>query len=200
MLVVVATGFATVEYRRGLIGVTFAAMPGRGRVLVAKALVVGGVAFAVGTAAAAVMVPFGGARSVAGGFPVLTVPTATELRVIVGTGLLLAVASVLALSVGAVLRRSAVAITAVVAGMVLPYLLAAASVLPQPVSDWLLRTTPAAGFAIQQSVERYDQVVTVYSPMHGYFPLPPWAGLGVLCAYAAAAFGAALVLVSRRDA
>ncbi|MFJ2738698.1 ABC transporter permease subunit [Streptomyces sp. NPDC087440] len=200
MLVVVATGYTTVEYRRGLIGVTFAATPGRRRVLGAKAVVVGGTAFLVGTVAAAVMVPFGAARSAAGGFPVLTVPTATELRVILGTGLLLAAASVLALAVGAILRRSAVTITVVVAGLVLPYLLASASLLPQEASDWLLTVTPAAGFAIQQSVEHYDQVVTVYSPMHGYFPLPPWAGLGVLCAYAAAAFGVALVRVHRRDA
>ncbi|MFG2562600.1 ABC transporter permease subunit [Streptomyces sp. NPDC048496] len=199
MMVVVAAGYMTVEYRRGLIGVTFAASPSRGRVLVTKALVVGCAAFLVGATAAAVMVPFGGARSVANGFPVLTVPAATELRVIVGTGLLLAAASVFALSVGAILRRSAVTITVVVVGMVLPYLLATASVLPPAASAWLLEVTPAAGFAVQQTVERYDQVVTVYSPMHGYFPLAPWAGFAVLCAYAAAAFVAAWVLIRRRD-
>ncbi|MGW3658651.1 ABC transporter permease subunit [Streptomyces sp. NPDC005151] len=200
MMVVVAAGYMTVEYRRGLIGVTFAASPSRGRVLVTKALVVGCAAFLVGTIAAAVMVPFGGARSIANGFPVLTVPTATEVRVIIGTGLLLAAASVFALSVGAILRRSAVTITVVVVGMVLPYLLATASVLPPAASAWLLKVTPAAGFAVQQTVERYDQVVTVYSPMHGYFPLAPWAGFAVLCAYAAAAFVAAWVLIRRRDA
>jgi hypothetical protein len=199
VLVVVAAGCMTVEYRRGLLGVTFAAGPGRGRVLVAKALVVGGTAFLVGSLSAAVMVPFGAARSVANGFPVLTVPAATELRVVVGTGLLLAVASVFALSVGAVLRRSAVTITVVVVGMVLPYLLATASVLPPAACDWLLKVTPAAGFALQQTVEHYDQVATVYSPMHGYFPLTPWAGFAVLCAYAGAAFAAAWVLIRRRD-
>jgi hypothetical protein len=83
--------------------------------------------------------------------------------------------------------------------MVLPYLLATASVLPDGASQWLLWVTPAAGFAIQQSIERYDQVVTVYSPSSGYFPLAPWAGLGVLCACAAAAFAAAVILLRRRD-
>ncbi|GGN94829.1 hypothetical protein GCM10011579_094770 [Streptomyces albiflavescens] len=199
IMAVVGAGYITVEYRRGMIGVTLAASPRRGRVLVAKALVMGSVAFAVGLVAAAVMVPFGGVRSKANGFPVLTVPTATELRVVVGTGLLLAVASVFALGVGTILRRSAVAITLVVVGMVLPYLLAAASVLPDGASEWLLRVTPAAGFAVQQSVERYDQVVTVYAPSSGYFPLAPWAGFAVLCAYAAASFGAAVVLLRRRD-
>ncbi|MEU0400107.1 hypothetical protein ABZ318_07625 [Streptomyces sp. NPDC006197] len=200
MMVVVAAGYMTAEYRRGLVGVTFAASPGRGRVLVAKALVVGCAAFLAGTTAAAFMVPFGAARSLANGFPVLTVPSSTELRVVVGTGLLLAAAGVFALSVGAILRRSAVTITVVVVGMVLPYLLATASVLPPTASDWLLKVTPAAGFAIQQTVTHYDQVVTVYSPMHGYFPLAPWAGFAVLCAYAAAAFAGALVLIRRRDA
>ncbi|WP_406333940.1 ABC transporter permease subunit [Streptomyces sp. NBC_00203] len=199
VMVVVGAGYITVEYRRGMIGVTLAASPRRGRVLVAKALVVGSVAFTIGVAAAAVMVPLGGQRSESNGFPVLTVPTATELRVIVGTGLLLAVASVFALAVGTILRRSAVAITVVVVGMVLPYLLAAASLLPDGAAEWLLRVTPAAGFAIQQSVERYDQVVTVYAPSSGYFPLAPWAGFAVLCAYAAAVFAAAMVLLRRRD-
>ncbi|MGW6967520.1 ABC transporter permease subunit [Streptomyces zaomyceticus] len=200
MLVVVATSCITAEYRRGLIAVTLAAGPGRSRVLVAKVLVTGSVAFAAGLASAAVVVPFGGSRSAANGFPVLTVPTATELRVVVGTGLLLATASVLALALGTVLRRSAVAITAVVAGMVLPYLLATAAVLPEGASDWLLKVTPAAGFALLQSVERYDQVVSVYSPATGYHPLAPWEGFAVLCAYTALAFGAAAVLLRRRDA
>ncbi|MFB7545241.1 ABC transporter permease subunit [Streptomyces zaomyceticus] len=200
MLVVVATSCITAEYRRGLIAVTLAAGSGRSRVLVAKALVTGSVAFAAGLASAAVVVPFGGSRSAANGFPVLTVPTATELRVVVGTGLLLATASVLALALGTVLRRSAVAITAVVAGMVLPYLLATAAVLPEGASDWLLKVTPAAGFALLQSVERYDQVVSVYSPATGYHPLAPWEGFAVLCAYTALAFGAAAVLLRRRDA
>lgn len=200
MMVVVATGYMTVEYRRGLIGVTFAASPRRGHVLVTKALVVGCAAFLAGTFAAAVIVPLGGARSLANGFPVLTVPSSTQLRVVVGTGLLLAAAGVFALSVGAILRRSAVTITVVVVGMVLPYLLATASVLPPAASDWLLKVTPAAGFAIQQTATHYDQVVTVYAPAGGYFPLSPWEGFAVLCAYAAASFGAALFLIRRRDA
>ncbi|MFD8819202.1 hypothetical protein ACFV23_48935, partial [Streptomyces sp. NPDC059627] len=194
-----AAGYITAEYRRGLIGLTLAASPRRGRVLAAKALVVGGVAFLAGTVAAAVMVPLGAARSRSGGFPVLTVPAGTEARVVVGTGLLLGAAAVLALGVGTILRRGAVAITVVIAGMVLPYLLATSSVLPDGAAEWLLRVTPAAGFAVQQSVVRYDQVVTVYAPSSGYFPLSPWAGFAVLCGYAAVAFGAAVVLLRRRD-
>ena len=49
---------------------------------------------------------------------------------IVGTGLLFAAAAVLAVAVGTLLRRGAGTVTAVIVGVVLPYLLAVASVLP----------------------------------------------------------------------
>jgi ABC-type transport system involved in multi-copper enzyme maturation permease subunit len=88
-----------------------------------------------------------------------------------------------------VLRRSAAAVTIVIVAIVLPYLLGVASVLPVSASDWLLRITPAAAFAVQQAM-----------PSSGYFPLAPWAGLAVLCAYAALALGLAVVLLRRRDA
>ncbi|MFD5325201.1 ABC transporter permease subunit [Streptomyces sp. NPDC127092] len=202
LIVVTAVGtvFVTAEYRRGLIRTTLTAHPGRGRVLVAKAAVVAAAAFAVGLVAAAVAVPLGGRSAEGRGFRVFPVPTATELRVVVGTALLFAVTAVLALGVGAVLRRSATAVALVVASLVLPYLLATAGVLPVGASEWLLRVTPAAGFAVQQTLPRYAQVVTVYEPSTGYHPLPPWAGFAVLCGYAAVAFALALTRMKRRDA
>jgi ABC-type transport system involved in multi-copper enzyme maturation permease subunit len=115
--------------------------------------------------------------------------------------MLLAVAAVLALAVGAVLRRSAAAVTTVIALIVLPYLLAAASpALPAGPADWLLRVTPAAAFAIESTSTRYPQVSNTYLPFFGYYPLGPWAGLAVLCGYAAAALALASVLLRRRDA
>ncbi len=60
VLIVIATGFVTGEYRRGLIRVTLAATPQRGTVLAAKALVIGAVAFAVGAVTAAIALPIGG--------------------------------------------------------------------------------------------------------------------------------------------
>jgi ABC-type transport system involved in multi-copper enzyme maturation permease subunit len=199
-MMVVATMFVTSEYRRGLIRTTLTASPRRGRVLVAKALVIGSVAFVAGLLAAAFMVKVGEPRARDNGFHVFPVQGATELRVIVGTALLLAVAAVLALAVGALLRRSAAAIAGVVVLLVLPYVLAIVSVLPDGASNWLLRITPAAGFAIQQTVPRYDFVANVYTPSTGYYPLPPWAGLAVLCGWAAFALAAAGVLLRRRDA
>jgi hypothetical protein len=59
VVIVVATMFITVEYRRGLIRTTFAAIPSRGRVLAAKAAIIGGVTFVSGAVTAAVAVPLG---------------------------------------------------------------------------------------------------------------------------------------------
>ncbi|WP_199811294.1 hypothetical protein [Kitasatospora phosalacinea] len=199
-LAVVATGSATAEYRRGLIALTLAAAPRRGLLPLAKALPLAGVSLLVGTAAAALAVPLGTAWSTAHGFPVAAVPDAVTLRVVLGTGLLLADATVLALALGLLLRRAAPAIAATVAGLVLPYLLATSGTLPTGASEWLLRVTPAAGFAIQQSLPRLPQVSTLYAPASGHYPLPPWTGLAVLTAWAAAALLAAALLIRRRDA
>src|SRR5580693_9081968 len=199
-MIVVATIFITAEYRRGLIRLTLTASPRRGRVLAAKAIVIGSVAFVAGLAAAAAAVILGARLASARGSYVYPVPWPTELRIIVGTGLLIALAAVLALALGTVLRRSAAAVTIVIVAIVLPYILGVASALPVSASDWLLRITPAAAFAIQQAAPQYPQVAALYSPSSGYFPLAPWAGLAVLCGWAALALGLAVVLLRRRDA
>ncbi|MFG3510665.1 hypothetical protein ACGF5F_34795 [Streptomyces sp. NPDC047821] len=201
LIVVIAVGtvFITGEYRRGLLRTTMAATPLRGRVLGAKALVAGGTAFAIGLVAAAITLPTGQRGARGRGFHVFPVTPATEVRVMVGTGLLCAAAAVLALGAGALLRRSGTAVALVTASLVLPFLLATSGVLPPGVSEWLLRVTPAAGFAIQQTLPRYAQVLSVYEPSTGYYPLAPWAGLAVLCGYAALAFGLAVVRLRGRD-
>jgi ABC-type transport system involved in multi-copper enzyme maturation permease subunit len=133
------------------------------------------------------------------GLYVFPVSWLTEARVVGGTAALLAVAAVLALALGTVVRRSAVAVTAAIVVIVLPYLLGVASVLPVGAAEWVLRVTPAAAFAIQQSIPAYPQVTGPYTPPI-YFPLSPWAGFGVLCAYTALALALAVVLLRRRDA
>ncbi|MFJ5708027.1 hypothetical protein [Streptomyces sp. NPDC093105] len=198
VLGVVAVQFATGEYRRGLLGVTFAATPRRGRVLGAKAGVVAVAAFVVGAGAAALSLPLGEARAASARFTVLTVPVSEQTRAVLGTGLLVAATAVLALSLGFLLRRSATALTALVTTTVLPYVLALGGMLPSGPADWLLRLTPAAGFAVQQTLPRHDHVLSVYTPATGYFPLPPWGGLAVLAAWALLALGAAFLVLRRR--
>ncbi len=199
-VIVVGTVFLTAEYRRGLIRTTLAASPRRGRVLAAKAIVIGSVTFVTGLVAAVVAVPLVGRLARAKGFYQFPVTSLTGLRVIVGTAALLAVAAVLALGAGTVLRRSAGAVTAVIVLIVLPYILAVASVLPAGPAQWLLRLTPAAGFAVLQSIPQYPQLNEVYLPSSGFFPLAPWAGFAVLCGYAALALGLGAFLLRRRDA
>jgi ABC-type transport system involved in multi-copper enzyme maturation permease subunit len=197
-VIVVAALFVTAEYRRGLIRTTLAATPRRGRVLAAKAVVVGSVAFGAGLAGAAVVVTLGQRVLRGNGVYVFPATALTEVRLVVGTAALLAVTAVLALAVGAVVRRSAATVAAALVVIVLPYLLAM-TILPTGAAQWLLRVTPAAAFAIQQSALRYPQVSNLYTPSDGYFPLAPWAGLAVLGAWAALALGLALVLFRRRD-
>jgi len=199
-IVVVAAMFFTVEYRRGLIRTTLAAAPRRGAVLAAKAVVIGAVAFVTGLVASALSVAVGVPKEENQGQVLLTVPALTEVRVIVGTAAVLALAAVFAVALGAVLRRSAAAITVAVVTVVLPFLLAGLNIVPSGVGAWLLRLTPTAGLAIQQSIPRYPQVISVLSPVRGYYPLSPYAGFAVLCLWAAAALGLAFVLLRRRDA
>ena len=199
-IVVVAAMFFSTEYRRGLIRTTLAATPRRGAVLAAKAVVIGAVAFVTGLAAAVVSIGVGVPKEENSGQVLLTAPLPTEVRVIVGTAAMLAVAAIFAVALGAILRRSAAAITIAVVTVVMPFLLAALNVVPAGVGDWLLRLTPAAGLAIEQSIPRYAQVTTVISPVQGYYPLSPYAGFAVLCLWAAAALALALVMLRRRDA
>jgi hypothetical protein len=65
----------------------------------------------------------------------------------------------------------------------LPYTITAVPLLPDEASEWLLRLSPFAGFAVQQTMVEFPQVTAHYAPSAGYFPLPGWAGFAVLCAY-----------------
>jgi ABC-type transport system involved in multi-copper enzyme maturation permease subunit len=199
-LAVVATMFMTAEYRRNLIRVTLAASPRRGRALAAKAIVIGAVSFVAGLVGAAVAILAGTAITHARGYYEFPVGGWTELRVIIGTAALAAVSAVLALAVGTIVRRSAAAVAIVIVTIVLPYFLAVTAAVPLGAADWLLRITPAAGFAVQQPYPQYPQVTAIYSALSGYFPLAPWAGLAVLCGWAAVALAGAAYLLRRRDA
>lgn len=199
VLVVLGVLFMTGEYRRGMIRTSLAATPRRGGVLAAKAVVIGAVAFVVGLVATAVTVPLAEHILRTNGNFIYPVSGLTQARVIVGTAALLAVAAVLALAVGTILRRSAGAVATVILLIVLPYILATAGVLPPEPSRWLLRLTPAAGFAIQQSLPAYPQLSRVFTPAFGFYPLAPWAGFAVLCCWAGLALAAAGYLLRRRD-
>lgn len=200
VVIVVGTLTITSEYRRGLIRTSLAASPRRGRLLAAKAIVVFGVTFVAGLLASALAFWLIGWIRRAHGATIFPVSALTDLRVVAGTAALLAVAAVLAMAVGTIVRRSAGAVALVIGLMVLPYILAVSSVVPVGAAQWLLRLTPAAGFAIQQSTAQYPQVAIAYTPSTGYFPLPPFVGFSVLLGWTVLALGGAAIAVRRRDA
>jgi ABC-type transport system involved in multi-copper enzyme maturation permease subunit len=199
-LVVVAALFVTAEYRRGLIRLTFAATPARGRVLAAKSVVVAAVGFAAGLLGAGTAVLAGEAVTRGRGYYAFPLSGAAEARVIIGTAVLTAALAVLALAIGTIVRRGAATVAVAVAVIVLPYFLAVFAAVPLSAGDWLLRVMPAAGFALQEPYPEYHQVAMLYAPLSGYFPLSPLAGLAVLAAWTAAALALAACLLRRRDA
>ncbi len=200
VMVVLAVLFISTEYRRGLIRTSLTISPRRGRVLAAKAVVIASVTFVTALVGAAIAVPISEHLLRVNGNFITPVTAVTTVRVVAGTAALLAVAAVLALAVGTILRRSAAAVAAAIVIVVLPYILGTAGVLPNGAAEWLLRVTPAAAFALQQTIPAYSQVDAVYTPPQGYFPMAPWAGFLVLCAWTTLALGMAAYLLRRRDA
>jgi ABC-type transport system involved in multi-copper enzyme maturation permease subunit len=201
-VVVVGALFITAEYRRGLIRLTLVATPRRGRMLAAKAIVIGAVTFVVALIGVAGAVIIGVAKFHSEQVPLVNLSTLTDIRIVAGTAALLAVSAVLALAIGMMIRRSAVAVASVIVVMFVPVLLGTSTgLLPGGAQEWLMRLTPASAFSIEQAFPAFNQVADgQYTPNNGYYPLAPWAGFGVLCAWTVAALALAFYLLRRRDA
>ncbi|MFD9563066.1 hypothetical protein [Streptomyces sp. NPDC059994] len=188
ILLVVAVRFVTAEHRRGATG----GAPLTRQALAAKAIVAGAATFVTGLLSVGTVLPAGLAILRSNGIPVIEPSALTEVRVVVGLAAVLALTAVLALALAAVLRRTWPAILLAITTLALPYAVTAVPLLPDTLSRRLLRTTPAAGFATQQTLTEYPQVIAHYAPSAGYFPLPWWAGTGVLCMYVVVVLGVAL--------
>ena len=205
LMVIVATLFITSEYRRGLIRTTLAAIPSRTEALIAKALVIGAVAFIAGAAAAAIAIPLGQHLLTTNGNYVLPSGAATEARMIVGTGALLALAAIAVLAIGAIVRTTAGAVIPGIVLVVMPVLLEVpviqgASANAPAYVEWLARISPAAGVALLGAMPRSTAVSYPYTLGNGYFPLSPLAGIAVLAAWALVLLLIAAALLHRRDA
>jgi ABC-type transport system involved in multi-copper enzyme maturation permease subunit len=185
-LVALGVLFITTEYQQGLIWTTFTASPRRGRVLAARAVVLGGATFVVGLVASFTVFLVGSPMIAKGKAAPATLSDPQVLRAVVGTAALMAVVAVFSLAVAAIVRRSTAAITTVLLLLLVP--LVASTALPLTVAKWLEAVTPAAGFAIQQTLTRYDTAIG------------PWTGFAVLCAYAAVALGVAIWRIQRQEA
>ena len=203
VLIVVATMFITVEYRRGLIRTTFTAIPQRGSVLAAKAVVIGVVAFIIGAVAAAISVPVGIHALNTGGNYIFPTSALVLVQIIAGTGALLAITAIGVLAVGTILRTSVGAVTAGIVLFILPSLLGPGVLGPGGTGGFttaLYRFSPAAAFSVFGVLPRTSLVSFPYTLANGYYPLSAWAGLAVLAAYSAVALMLAAYLLRRRDA
>ncbi|MEJ8641379.1 hypothetical protein WKI68_07615 [Streptomyces sp. MS1.HAVA.3] len=169
------------------------------RRLAAKTIVVAAVTFVTGLLAMGIVVPAGVAILKGNGIPVIGVSVLTGTRVVVGTAAALALAAVLALALGSLLRRAWLAILVAVLAIAVPYMVTSIPLLADGPSQWLLRVTPAAGFAVQQTLVEYPQVLAHHAPSAGYFPLPWWGGIAVLCAYVVMLLGLALNRLPHSD-
>jgi ABC-2 type transport system permease protein len=178
------------EYSTGMIRVTLAAMPRRGLLLAAKAILVTGLVLVAGAVAAAgsllagrLILP-GHGFTAARGFLALSLADGTVLRATAGAVLYLGLIALLSLGVAALVREPAVAIGVVLGLLYLfPIIVQVAGADP----SWqrhLEQIGPMeAGLAIEATTGLRS------------LPIGPWAGLGVLAAWAAVALlGGALVL------
>jgi ABC-2 type transport system permease protein len=178
----------TGEYSSGTVRVTFAAVPRRSLVLIAKAAVLGAVTLIVGEVAS--FVAFFAVRATLR--PGVAAPTLDQpgvFRAIAATGAAFCLIGLLGLGLGGIIRHSAAAVGVLVAGV---YVLA-----------------QFIGF-VAHGVASYMPVLIVENSLATTRPvscdgacpdfLPAGAGLGVLLLYAVVALAAGGWLLARRDA
>jgi ABC-2 type transport system permease protein len=195
-IAVIALGVraATSEYATGTIRSTFAAIPRRSTVVLAKVAVLAAPILVAGLVAGAASLLLGqpilrtNGFVPAQGYPLVSLADPSAARAVVGTALYLVGIAVLGFSVGMIGRRAGSAIAIVLAVVYAPTILSL--LLSDPARGWLQRLSPmTAGLAVQRTVLRTDSV-----------PIGGWAGLGVAAVWSALALVVAMWLVHRRDA
>ena len=182
------------EYSTGMVRVTLAAIPRRGTVLAAKAAAVCGPVLAAATVAVLgslligrLLLP-GNGFTAAHGYAALSPTDGPILRAVVGSTLYLGLIALLSLGIAGVTRDGAAAI-GVVLGLLYLFPIVAGFVSDPAWHRHLEQIGPmTAGLAVQATIHLDGQ------------PIGPWAGLGVLAAWAAAALLSGGLLLRLRDA
>jgi ABC-2 type transport system permease protein len=193
VIVVLAVLVISEEYGTGMIRASLAATPHRLVLLTAKAINLAGLALVAGLLAVTgcllvgrFMLPADGLNA-AQGYTLVSVSHSPTLRAAIGSVLYLVLIALLSLGIATAIRDTAASIGAVIGLLYLP------PVLAQAVSDPLRRhieqiAPMTAGLAIQATTHLHS------------LPIAPWAGLGILAAWAAAALLAGGLLLRVRDA
>ncbi len=182
---VLGTLIITSEYATHAIRTTLAAVPRRGRLLTAKALVIAAIALTTGELTMFVSF-FAGQALISGHAPTATLGQPHVLRAVIGCGLYVTLIALLGLGLGALLRSTAAAISFLVALLyIIPGL---AAVLPD---------------SLHHTVEKYwptqagQQITAVARAAH---TLSPWTGFADLSLFAVVVLTIALVRFNRADA
>jgi hypothetical protein len=172
----------TSEYSSGTIRSTLAAIPRWPLLLAAKASVFGLVALAAGE-----LVTFGdflaGAAFVRAGVPRPALSQPDVLRAVVLSGAYLCLIGLIGLALGAIIRHGAAAVAAILAVVFVAPLVGLAAT--------------SAGKFLPELI--YANSLGATEPVQG-FTLSPWAGLGIIAAYAAVLLIVSGWLLVRRDA
>jgi ABC-2 type transport system permease protein len=182
------------EYSTGMIRTTITAMPRRTTALAAKAAIVTGLVLAAGTIAvlgsllAGRLILSGHGFTPAHSYPPLSLGDGPVLRAAAGSVLYLALIALLSLGIATIIRDSGAAIGTVLGLLYLSSIIAAVVNSPHW-HNGIERYAPMnAGLAIQATTGLRR------------LPISPWAGLGVLAAWAAAALLTGGLLLRLRDA
>ncbi|MCF8610481.1 ABC transporter permease [Gordonia sp. HY285] len=182
--VVIGALCVTNEYGTRMVQATFAAVPSRGRVMLAKSLLVSSLMFVVGTYTA-LLGYFGGnyfldAQGIGLSFD------GAVARSMYGSGLFLAGIALLGVAVGFLVRHTAGTITVVLA--VILILGNMVMMVPGAFGEWLGKLMPGnAGQAISTPVPFTPDLLSA------------WPGFGVFAAEVAAVLAVAWVMLRRRD-
>lgn len=182
------------EYSTGMVRVTLAAIPRRGTVLAAKAVVVCGPVLVAATVAVLgslligrLLLP-GKGFTAAHGYGALSLTDGPILRAAAGSVLYLGLIALLSLGTAALMRDGAAAIGTVL-GLLYLFPIVISLVSDATWHRHLEQIGPmTAGMAVQATLNLNSQ------------PIAPWSGLGVLAAWAAAALLAGGLLLRLRDA
>ncbi|CAO5190487.1 ABC-2 type transport system permease protein [Frankia sp. AiPs1] len=192
VMMVMSTLAVTTEYRFSTIRTTFLAEPRRTPALVAKGIVVAGLAGIVGEITA--VGSWGIARLIQPDAP-LALHSAQEYRNVFGVGLVYLLASVFAMAVGLIVRQSAGAIVIeLVYLFLLENLLPAIPRIGDHIQHWLPFTV-GDNFVVAGHPHHSDG-----PPVIDGMPLGPWGSLVYFAAVCVGLFVIGIIFAKRRDA